>query len=498
MQTSRRGFFKLACGALAGATLGTTLARQTMAWQGSDQLPAASDPLLHLANRLTYGPRPEELERAGQLGYAGFLEEQLSPESIDDSAMDELLKAMPILFMDRLTASQLDNFGGRAGEGLVEGTIARAVHSQRQLYERMVEFWMDHFNIPVEDYGLNLLIMNGEVIRKHALGNFRDLAFGVAQSPAMLQYLNQAESDKEHPNENYARELLELHTLGVDGGYTETDVKEAARALTGWTVHDGTAHGFYFNPGMHDTGEKTILGHTFPAERGIEDGLHLLDIAVSHPSTAYFICRKLCVRFVSDNPPASLVESAAAVWTENKGEIKPVLRHIFTSPEFEQSAGQKLRRPLDFFIGALRATGTQIRMSWVLQEMLENLAQSPFGWHPPNGYPDVAGAWVNSGGLLARWNVAMDLTHRARSQQDTGMISRLHERISEPQTAGELVDQVAMQVFAARLPEAERARFVAYVTDDAGADTPVTSHMLGNKLGTLFGLMLASPMYQWR
>jgi uncharacterized protein (DUF1800 family) len=190
------------------------------------------------------------------------------------------------------------------------------------------------------------------------------------------------------------------------------------------------------------------------------------------------------------------VESAAAVWANNNGEIKPVLRHIFLSDEFRQSAGQKFRRPLDFFVGALRATGTDFRDFWVMEQMLQDLAQVPYGWHPPNGYPDVAPAWMNSSGLLARWNVAMALTHSAYSEGDSGMIGHLNERLGTPQTAAELVDGVAGQVFGTTLPEAPRAQFIAYVADSA--DTPVTPHLLAQKLGTLFGLMLASPMYQWR
>ncbi len=499
MQTSRRGFLKLAGGAATGATLGFTLANQTWLVQASEQLPAASDPTLHLLNRLTYGPRPEDVAHAREIGLEAYLDEQLNPESIDDSDMDAILTEMPILSMSRAEAAQLDGFGGRAGEALIAGTIARAVHSKRQLYERMVEFWSDHFNIPVDDRGLGLLMMNREVIRKHALGNFRDLVIGTAQSPVMLDYLDQAYSDKDHPNENYARELLELHTLGVDGGYTEADVKEAARALTGWTIRDETATGFFFDKTMHDDGEKTILGHRFPAGRGIEDGLHLLTVVITHPSTAHYTCYLLCRRFVSDRPPAELVDRLTQVWIENQGEIKPVLRALFQSPEFMASAGQKLRRPLDFFYGALRATGTTFRYEWVVYGMLEDLAQPPFGWKPPDGYPDVAAAWINSGGLLARWNVAMDLTHKAYSEAESGMDTVIRQRVGDPQTVGELVDAVATQVFGVALNSPARTTFIQYLTDDAGDESqPVTPLLFAQKFATLYGLMLSSPMYQWR
>lgn len=494
MQTSRRDFLKLAGGALAGASLGGVVTSRVMAYQASPQLPTTADPLLHLLNRISYGVRPDELARVRQIGAEAYLDEQLNPANVPDADMDALLKAMPILFMSRQDVHKV-NF--REGEAIIKGMVLRAVHSQRQLFERVVEFWTDHFNVSSQDLAADLVVMHREAIRKHALGNFGDMLFAVAQSPAMLYYLNQADSNKEHPNENYARELLELHTLGVDGGYTETDVKEAARALTGWTVHDGTETGFHFNKEMHDTGEKVVLGHRMPAERGIEDGLHLLTLAANHPATSHFICRKLCVRFVSDQPPQSLIDSTSQVWADNDGEITPVLKHIFMSDDFYASAGQKLRRPLDFFIGALRATGTGFNEFWPMLSALEDLSQVPYDWHPPNGYPDVAGAWANPGGLLARWNVAMDVSHRAYSE-DYGMTTELYERIGNPQTVRELVDNVAAQVFGAPLTNDAREPFVAYVADDGNADTPLDEFMIANKLGTLYGLMLASPLYQWR
>ena len=287
----------------------------------------------------------------------------------------------------------------------------------------------------------------------------------------------------------------------MDGGYSEEDVKEVARAFTGWTVHDRTRTGFYFSREEHDSGRKQILGHTLPAGRGIEDGLHLLTILARHPATAQFLSRKLCVRFVSDNPPQRLIDSTAQVWRESNGEIKAVLRHIFMSPEFESSVGQKLRRPLDFFIGALRATGTEVHDMELLEEMLIELNQPPYGWTAPNGYPDVASAWISTNGMLARWNVAMRLTHSAHSdlqESGWGMRSRLHERLGTPQTVGKLVDQVAQQIFGTALRADQRQPFISYASNEQGAATPMTAHRLSKKGASLYGLMLASPLYQWR
>jgi len=316
----------------------------------------------------------------------------------------------------------------------------------------------------------------------------------------MLYYLDNFNNYVGHPNENWARELLELHTLGVDGGhYSETDVKEVARAFTGWTVKDGTESGFYFDMENHDTGEKTVIGHSLPADRGIEDGLHVISLLVQHPATAHFLCRKLCVRFVADNPPDSLVQSAAAVWMANGGEILPVVQHILSSAEFFASAGQKLRRPLDFFIGAMRSTGTEMPEFWFLDELLSQLGQIPYGWHPPDGYPEVAGAWMNTSGLLARWNVAMALTHDAFSDTELPLRNYgLVQRMGAAQTVGEMVDAVAKQVFGVPLSPDQAAPFIAFASDEAGAATPVSAYILSDKLAMLWGLMLASPLYQWR
>lgn len=472
----------------------TNLERETAVQQ------SVPSPIHHLLNRITWGARPEEIARAQEIGYEAYLDEQLTPESIDDSALDARLRQLPLLNMDRRAVHSVQDPEYRSYQAMVKGMVWRAAYSKRQLLERVVEFWSDHFNISGDDFNADNLIYQREAIRQHALGSFRDLLVATAKSPAMLYYLDNFINYAEAPNENYARELLELHTLGVDGGYTEQDVKEAARAFTGWTVHNGTRTGFYFNADDHDDGRKTILGHNLPAGRGIEDGLHLLAIAANHPATARFISGKLARRFVSDNPPASLIDSMAQVWQATHGDIKAIIRHMFLSAEFLAAAGQKMRRPLDFFIGALRATGTEITDWWVMEEMLQRLGQMPYAWGPPDGYPDTAEAWLSTNGLLARWNVAMRLTHSAYEdpfESGWGLgTTQLLERIGEPATAVALVDTVAAQVFGAPLPNP--TPFVDYVTDGGDKNMPVTPHLLARKLASLYGLMLASPQYQWR
>ena len=200
------------------------------------------DPIAHLLNRLTYGPRPEEMVRARQIGFTAFLDEQLAPETLDDRAMDAQLAKETILTMDRRTVHKLGMDSGRVYRTLAQAMVQRAVHSRRQLLERMVEFWSDHFNVSGDDFVLDMVAYQQQ-IRRHALGVFRDLLIATAKAPAMLYYLDNFINVAEHPNENYARELLELHTLGVDGGYNERDVKEVARAFTGWRVRDPLENG---------------------------------------------------------------------------------------------------------------------------------------------------------------------------------------------------------------------------------------------------------------
>ncbi len=456
---------------------------------------------LHLLNRITWGARPTELARIDDIGIEAYLDEQLNPNLADNGDLSEHLKDLSLLNVSRQDAYALDDSEWRLYKTMMIAALRRAVYSPHQLLERMTEFWTDHFNINADDseYNPDLLLLH-KYYRENAFGNFRDLLMATAKSPAMLIYLDNFVNGKDEPNENYARELMELHTLGVDGGYTEADIKAVARAFTGWTIHYGTRTGFYFDPGDHDMVAKRILGHTLPANRGIEDGLHVLDIVANHPSTAKFICRKLCIRFVSDDPPAELVDDLAQVWQDTHGEIKPVLRRLFLSEEFQQSTGQKFRRPFDFLAGVLRATGTEFEDMWTLQQILVDLGQIPFSWHTPDGYPDTADAWISTGGILSRWNVAMQLSHGAYSDPDWGggLSTQLYERIGKPKRAGDLVDAVSEQVFGAKMSVDARAPFVAFVTDGGNEKTPVTAKLIAQKLGSLYGLMLASPLFQWR
>jgi len=484
---SRRNFIQTSSLAAVVAGMGASFLAALRNASASTVI--SNDPVYHFLNRISWGVREDDLARAHKLGISEYLEEQLDPDSLKDK-----VKVSKLFSLDLGRLRDLKDSHQQSYEALLLTMIARAVHSKRQLLERMVEFWSDHFNIASEGLERELIVFQRDTIRAHALGNFHDLLVSVAQSPAMLYYLDNYLNVKDAPQENYARELMELHTLGVDGGYSEADVKAVARAFTGWTVGENT---FAFRSYDHDTDAKLVLGTTLAPGRGIEDGMDVLQMVSDHPSTAVYLGYKLCVRFVSDDPPQGLVDSTAAVWTQTSGDIKSVLRLIFLSQEFADSTGEKLRRPLEHFITMLRATGTEVRDFGYLQRVLEELGQVPYGWATPDGYPDVAESWINTGGLLERWNRANLLAGHAWNK-DKRVKSSIAKLVGKPHTVGELVDNVALQVFGTGLPADARATFVDFASDGAGENTAVTPELLEEKLSSLFGLMLSSPLNQWR
>ncbi len=486
---SRRSFLKAAGLAALGMML-------PIEWAGSVQRAAAAqslDPMRHVLNRLTWGARPSDLEKIRALGIEGYIEWQLQPEHIPDPAVEQLLEAEPVLLANYSQAKRIEQTDWQLAYTLMWTRLYRAAHSQRQLYERMVEFWTDHFNVPIGDSAVEKLLDDREVIRPHALGHFRDLLFSSAQSPAMLYYLNNNSSSKEHPNENYAREVMELHTLGVDGGYTEQDVKALARILTGWTAGSGQ---FHFDSEMHDFGEKHFLGRTFPAGRGIEEGFEALEMLVVHPSTAQFIASKLCRHFVSDVPPESLVASTAQVFRATDGDIRAVLRHIFTSAEFMNSAGQKLRRPMEFMVAFMRTTGLELsRNYWLLLSPLEKLGHMPFRWEPPDGYPDVASAWLNTNAMLRRWQVALYLPVIAAGWIEEARI-RLDEMVGTPETAAALVDRLTEVILpASTLDPRDREMLIQQIAP--GPDYRLNDKERSEAVPFTAALLISSPYFQW-
>ena len=330
---------------------------------------------------------------------------------------------------------------------LIQAKLLRAIYSDRQLEEVMTDFWLNHFNVFIGKGADRYLLTSYErdVIRPHALGKFEDLLLATARSPAMLFYLDNwmsvgpdsdfANGVREHVgrrgrrvrrinpaktgkgkrqglNENYGRELMELHTLGVNGGYTQKDVTEVARMFTGWTLKKPKEGGdFTFDARMHEPGDKKLLGHRIK-ENGEKEGLEVLHLLARHPSTAKFISTKLAVRFVSDDPPAALVQRMSETFLKKKGDIREVLRTMLESPEFwsAESYRAKVKTPLEFVVSCLRASGAEVSDAAPLARQLQNLGMPLYGMQPPTGYSSKAEAWVNSAALLGRMNFALSLS----------------------------------------------------------------------------------------
>lgn len=458
---------RFAVGLLALCAACTTGGGVLRGWHPPLSVPAITSDLTrdeqidHALNRLTYGPRPGDVQRIRSLGLERWIALQLVPDRVDDRRADSLLSAYPglntpttelaALFREAQQArrqaqrdstaamqpaARRDNPARRLQASLVQvssARVLRAVVSERQLYEQMVDFWENHFSVFSGKGQTRLFIpaYDRDVIRPRALGKFRNLLGAVAQSPAMLFYLDNAQSvaDSMHRtlrpnriqlgrrarglNENYARELLELHTLGVDGGYTQDDVVEVARALTGWSI-DQREGAFIFRAAAHDADDKMVLGHPLKAGRGIEDGEEVLDILARHPSTARHITRKLAIRFVSDTPPATLVDRCAAVFQSRDGDIRETLQCVITSPEFFSRTAYraKVKTPFELVASAFRATGAVPDASQRASQIVTRLGQPIFGRQTPDGWPDRGDEWMNAGAMVNRVNFGLAVASR--------------------------------------------------------------------------------------
>jgi len=313
---------------------------------------------------------------------------------------------------------------------LMEGKLLRAIYSDRQLDEVLADFWFNHFNIYLDKGADHYLVTEyeREVIRPHVLGKFRDLLEATAKSPAMLFYLDNWQSvgpDAPQPrgqgnkarrglNENYGRELLELHTLGVDGGYTQKDVTEVARCFTGWTINQPQRGGaFQFNPRLHDKGEKVVLGTIIPAGGGMEDGEKVLDIVARHPATAHFISTRLAQRFVADDPPAALVNRMAQTFLKTDGDLREVMKTMLDSKEFWSVGAyrSKMKSPLEMVASAVRAVNGDVDFAFALANQVAQLGEPLYRKQEPTGYSNSSQEWMNSAGLLARMNFALQLAN---------------------------------------------------------------------------------------
>jgi uncharacterized protein (DUF1800 family) len=432
-----------------------------------DELMTGRERALHVLNRLGYGPRPGEVEKVEALGVDAWVERQLHPDGIPDAAVAERLKDFPSLtmsgarLMDAYPNMKRKRLLGIFGDSkppkdiwaeLAAAKVLRADLSERQLEEVLTDFWFNHFNVSAAKDQDRWLVgpYERDVIRPRVFGKFRDLLGAVAHSPAMLIYLDNYQSTidaryapagaqediaemegamsmnpkgrkKLGLNENYARELLELHTLGVDGGYTQKDVTELARILTGWTIDRPNKKNadkvkdvqFRFARRMHDPGGKVLLGVPY-VWAGEAEGEKALDQLARDPHTAHFLALKLCRRFLADDPPAEVVDRVAARFRATDGDLRETYRAIFSSPEFSQKRffRAKVKTPFEFVASALRATGASVRDPEKVARSIDGLGMPLYRCEPPTGWPDRAEPWVNGGALIARLKLAQNLFNR--------------------------------------------------------------------------------------
>lgn len=465
------------------------LAERSEAQGGGAVDPASNwlSPEKRLVRRITMGLSDDHVLQATKLGYNGYLEWQLAYSKIDDSASEkQITKRYPRLSKGVTYLYNLED-DWITSEQLVNATLYRSIYSRRQLYQRMVEFWSDHFNtwrgkVP----GALQSVHDRDVIRKHALGKFPDLARAVSNSPAMLLYLDNDPSDKAAPNQNYARELMELHTLGVNGGYTQDDVLEVAKCFTGWSFYwedNSPNRGKYvFRQDYHDVGPKTVLGISIPAGGGKSDADTVLNILVSHPSTATFIARKMARWLLRYDPPTSIVNSVANVYMNTGGDIKSMIREILKQSNL-MAAPAKYKRPLHMFVSLIRALKPKFQnfdhLRW---GYLETVAQVPFDWPPPNGYPDAIDYWA--GFILPRWRFSFDLA----AGWVGGMQVDLKLVMGTASTANQVADRIDSVMFGGEMLPQDKSDLLAFL--NAGQLTSWRKR-------AAIGLAAASPSFQW-
>ena len=514
------------------------------------------DSALHVLSRLAYGPTPGLLERVQREGVLRWIDRQLTVNRTDDPGLQETLDRFELLrtrpeellgaFVrvrqerrlaqrqagadsmqaqrQRTPASEEARELRRLGGELQQLVVVRAAESDHQLAEVMADFWFNHFNIFV---GKNLDRVYlphyvEETIRPRVLGSFEELLTATARSPAMMVYLDNAQSiapgasppppprlgiglrgrlrgrmvsdpqlqaQRPRPtglNENYARELMELHTLGVDGGYTQKDVTEVARILTGWSVAPPPrGGGFAFNDWAHDRGVKTVMETEFPAGKGEDEGLRLLELLASHPSTMHYVSGKLCARFVNDVPPDGCVDDAVRAWKKSNGEIREVLRAIFHSPDFWAAANlrSKVKTPLEFVVSAVRAVGGTPDSTPRLALAVARLGQPLYQHVAPNGYGEQQEDWVNSGALLNRMNLAVALA----ANRLPGVVVNLDGVVPLSPDQAALVASVDRVILGGRMSAATRKVILEQL---AGIEDPAQARALA------VGLAIGGPEFQ--
>lgn len=506
----RRTFVRTAgiTAALASTGIAADLFRAIPASAGGAVSFVPADPDLHLLRRTTYGITPNLQKDIRRLGRNRWLEQQLDPSSINDAFVEDYIHdRMPNLNMGLQEA--WDTLGGSWDlmVDLGKAAILRAGWSKRQLFEVMVDFWSNHLNItnPHESCWWSRHDYDRKVIRKHTFGKFSNMLRDSALHPAMMMYLNNAESTKDNPNENYGREILELHSVGVDGGYDEDDMRQSTLVLTGYGIDWDT--GLYeYHDWAHYTGPVTVMGWSHAnggAKKGYDVALTYIDYLAHHPSTATRIATKLCQRFVSDTPPPALVDALAETYLDHDTAIVPVLRKLFGSSAFKNSVGKKVRRPFQDVIATIRVLGIKPEetgtdglqgMYW----MVEGMGDLPMGWIPPNGYPDYADAWRSAGSTLGRWNMHVGMAQGwwPASMLQVPDVRHFLLGSTLPATYGALVDKLAKRLVFRKLGPSHRAAVLAFVGKAEGDPVKASDSFLQDwRFPYLVALILDTPYH---
>jgi uncharacterized protein (DUF1800 family) len=497
----------------------------------------------HVMSRLSYGPRPGDVVRLAAGGDAAvwsFVEQQLAANAIDDSALDARLAELDALGLsipelqrryvrlDEVAKERGVDLGNpvarqallaqidpehllrRLDEQVMDQKLIIAAEGRRQLQAVLVDFWFNHFNVNRDKGPVHWMVLPYErdAIRAHVYGRFRDMLGAVAHNPAMLFYLDNWVSVRERPadprrpnqpglNENYARELMELHTLGVNGGYTQSDVREAARCLTGWSIDQPRKAATYmFRWRGHDEGEKVVLGERFSSGGGEADGERLLDMLARQPATAHFLSLELARFFVSDEPPPALVDRMAQTYLTSDGNLSAVYRILFSSEEFWSAAAYraKVKSPLIFAASAVRALDGHVDNAGSLAAEIGKMGEPLYQCQPPTGYRDEAQAWVNTGALVTRLSFGLRLA--------TGKVGGVHGRLL-PLSSGRVspdptvfIDRAGLELLHGDLTPPTRDVLLAEFSSEQrimpdGEVRPLDT-------GKLAGLIIGSPEFQRR
>jgi len=441
--------------------------------------PGNVDATTRLVNRATFGPRPGDVAEARALGPEVYVDRLLAEQTKEDLRLQFLLNRLDVFQMDPYETQDLPE--NEVIRQLQQSAILRATYGDHQLRERMVDFWTNHFNI-YSRKGLSAFRKAGDesnVIRAHALDTFPNLLHASAHSTAMLVFLDNQGNVAGRPNENYAREIMELHTMGVKSGYTQKDVQEVARCFTGWTLERRFLRhrwAFRFDDDLHDNGAKHVLGHSIPAGGGERDGEIVLDILASHPATAHFISTKLCRYFLGDDGD-KWVGRTAQTYLDSKGSISAMLRPLLLSEEL-LSSPPILKRPFDYMVSAIRAVDADTDGGAALQEHLVKMGEPLYQWPMPDGYPTRTAAWT--GTMLPRWNFAYALAAGEIGGTDVDW-----GRLKNDKDANGM-----FELTHARKPSSQDRELIHRVSSELGQGD-------GDFAGAGF-LCLASPSFQWR